>query len=136
MSFTEKFHNFLKVAALVATFIVTGATSKSGDTNQNNTKVAAPTVNYLAASNCPTAGLQERISVSGSEIVVPMGTTFKRYGFPTDFVTIGQPSAGTLNNVSRSCTYFLYQQVAPRIHLYTCYEFSRQFCQISFEETN
>jgi hypothetical protein len=130
--------NIFAVLCLLTTSIVTVATSKKPADQMTADQAYYDSLaqqDYYAASNCPQALYQERITVSKGRIQYPTNLSFTDFGLPASEVnlTYSNELSGFIHGLPRSCARS--EQIHQGISLivYSCSENSRLICQVSFE---
>lgn len=135
----QKLNIFFSLLCLLATSVVTIATSKNSDTQQQPVNYyTAETLNrknYYVASNCPQSVPQERITVTNDFIEYPPQLNFSHFGLPTERLNLlATPQiSNAVQGHQRNC---VRSDVADRgvlLTVYTCYESGAYLCQVSFE---
>ena len=122
----KRFEKIFVSACLIATTVVTVATSKVQD--EIDLKM------YGAASNCGNASITNQvIGVNGNAIVTPDGADFMDIGLPQPYLSIATETSvsGTIASVTRSCTYSL-NSASGTLHVYTCLDNGAPACVITF----
>lgn len=130
--------NVFTLLILVATSVVTVATSKKGDYDASYqvTPDSLARKDYYVASNCPQAIQQDRVTIDNELIAYPTSRTFYNYGIPAynlNLTYTHQVSAPMNNGVERTCVRSAQTYSGVPLIVYTCYEYNRVVCQTSFE---
>lgn len=135
----QKLNVFVSLVCLLATSVITIATSKNSDTQQQpaNYYTAEPLSkkNYYVASNCPQSVPQEQITVANDFIEYPSQLNFSHFGLPTERLNLlaTQQISNVVQGRQRNCVRSDQSNQGGLLTVYTCYESGAYLCQVSFE---
>jgi hypothetical protein len=127
------------ILCLVATSIVTVATSKKQVSDMDNANQAFTDSlvqrDYYAASNCPMALPQERLTIANERIQYPTNLSFYDLGIPVLALnlTYTHQVSGMINGRTRNCARSVLPNQSSSLIVYTCSENGNFLCQVSFE---
>lgn len=130
----KNLRTFFTLLSLLATSVVTVATSKDG-VNPKVTPESLARKDYYVASNCPQAIYQDRITVSHELIEYPTNRSFYDYGLPAYSLnlTFSNQVTAEISGRQRSCVRTEQTHQGTPLIVYTCSENGTPLCQVSFE---
>lgn len=122
----KRFEKVFVAFCLIATSVITVATSKKDDATNLSF--------YVATSNCVNPNVNEVIGVSGNQIVSPSSVDFTDLGLPQPTLTIATDTtvSGTANAVTRVCTYSSNNSNGTQQHIYGCSDNNVPTCAVMF----
>jgi hypothetical protein len=130
---TQKLKAFFSIVCMIATSIVTLATSKSSDHDlmreMNSQEV------YLVASSCPGALAYDKVTIQNKEIISPTGRHPGDFGLPSAIISFHDEDivSGWLDQKMRTCRHALVNQDGTNLNVFTCSEDGAEICKVSFE---
>lgn len=130
----QKVRLFFSLLCLVATSVVTIATSKKGEDGYK-LDYNLGRKSYLVASNCPQALPQQELVINNGVIESPLEVRFIDFGLPMyNFNPMANATVqGLVFGQQRTCQYSSTMSNNVLLDVYSCYADNQFICQVSFE---
>ncbi len=129
----QKLKVLFTIACMLATSVVTIATSKKSD--QDPLQAAKTQEVYLVASSCPGALPYDTVTIQNKEIVSPQNRHASEFGLPSSLLSFRDEDvlSGWIGEKMRTCRHALIDHDQTKLNVYTCSEDGVEVCKVSFE---